>query len=111
MYATASSSPYYYVTLALVPLMFWKSGRVLRLYATWGTIVLFAANAALFRGEYVNSRYLPHLLCGCSIAIFLLGLAVISVFSYRLAALGTPQRKALYFIGRIMLNNEPVHDT
>jgi len=90
MYATASSSPYYYLTLALVPFMFWKSSRILRLYATWGAVALFAANAILFRGQCsITFRYLPHLLSGFSIAIFLFGLAVISLFSYRPAALDT----------------------
>jgi hypothetical protein len=85
MYTTASSSPYYYLLLALVPLVFWKSGRIVRLYATCATVTLFAAHIIIFRGQYVSGRYLPHLLSECSIALFLLGLAVISVFSNRLA--------------------------
>ncbi len=83
MYATACSSPYYYLTLALVPFMFWKSGRILRLYATWGTVALFVANAILFRGHVsITFQYLPHLLSGYSIAIFLFGLAVTAIFTY-----------------------------
>jgi len=90
MYAAVSLSPFYYLSLALVPLMFWKSTRVLRLYATCGTVLLFVAHAIVFRGGSVDWRYLPHLLSEYSIALFLLGLAVISIFSYRLA------RQALY---------------
>jgi hypothetical protein len=63
--------------------MFWKSGRILRLYATGGTVALFAAHAIFFRGEiYASFEYLPHLLSGCSIALFLLGLAVIAIPTY-----------------------------
>jgi hypothetical protein len=88
MYATVSSSPYYYLTLALVPFMFWNSSRILRLCATWGSIVLLAGHAICFREQYIDWRYLPHLLSGSSIAIFLFGLGVISVFSYNLASQG-----------------------
>lgn len=82
MYAVVSLSPYYYLSLALVPCMFWKSGRVLRLYATCGTGVLFAAHTVYFRGQYVSSRYVPHVLSECSIALFLFGLAVIAVLTH-----------------------------
>ena len=85
MYAAVSLSPFYYLSLALVPLMFWKSSRILRLYATWGTVALFAAHAILFRGGSVSFQYLPHLLSEYLIALFLVGLAVISIFSCRLA--------------------------
>lgn len=79
MYAAVSASPYYYLTLALVPLMFWNAGRVLRAYATYGTIALFAIHAIVFRGQlYVCFRFFPHLLSACSVALFLLGLAAIS---------------------------------
>lgn len=97
MYATVSSSPYYYLTLALVPFMFWKSSRIPRLYSTWGTVALIVAHAFLFRGQYVDGRYLPHLLSGFSLAIFLFGLAVISLLSYHLARqspyIGSPIRQ------------------
>ncbi len=85
MYTAVSLSPYYYLTLALVPFMFWKSSRVLRLYATWGTVALLAAHIIFFRRGSVSFQYLPHLLSQCSIALFLFGLAMISVFTYRLA--------------------------
>jgi len=81
MYAAVSSSPYYYLSLALIPFIFWKSSRALRLYAIWGTVALFAGHIIYFRDNYVSWRYLPHLLSQCSIALFLLGLAAISAFS------------------------------
>lgn len=81
MYAAVSVSPYYYLTLALVPLMFWNSCRMMRRYATCGTIALFALHAILFRGSSVSGLYLPHLVSECSIALFLLGLAVLPVLA------------------------------
>ena len=111
LFTAVNLSPYYYLSLALVPFRFWNAGRILRLYAVCGTVVLFTANGLLFRGESASFVYLPHLVSGWSIAIFLLGLGAISVFSYRHAALGTPQRKSSYFINRVALDDASVHDT
>jgi hypothetical protein len=79
MYALASSSPYYYLSLALIPVIFWNSGRGLRRYAIWGTIALFAVHMEYFRGVYFTWEYLPNLLSNASIALFLIGLAVVSL--------------------------------
>lgn len=84
MYATVTLSPFYYLSLVLVPFIFWKSGRLLRRYATYGAVAVVGVNAILFPAQYfVSFDYAPHALSACSIALFLLGLAVLSVLSYR----------------------------
>jgi hypothetical protein len=84
MYTAVTLSPLYYMLLVLVPFIFWKSGRLLRRYATWGVVALLGVNAILFPGQYfISFNYLPHALSAWSIALFLFGLAVLSVVSYR----------------------------
>lgn len=79
LYALASCSPYYYLSLALVPAMFCKSGRSLRQHATWGSVALFAVHMVYFWGVYISWEYLPHLLSNGLIALFLIGLASIPI--------------------------------
>lgn len=89
MYVVVSLSPYYYLSLVLLPFMFWKSDRTLRLYATFGTPALFVTQAILFpkifvfRGTFVSFLYWPHLLSAWSIFLFFLGFGAISFSSYR----------------------------
>ena len=84
LYALLTLSPFYYLSLVLLPFMFWKSGRALRLYASFGTVALFAAAAVLFPGFHaLDFVYWPHLLNGCAIDLFLVSLAAIAVVSYR----------------------------
>jgi Glycosyltransferase family 87 len=84
MYIAVTMSPFYYLPLVLLPFLFWKSGRFLRRYVTYGTTTLVAFNAILFPAQpFVTFEYLPHALSAYSIGLFLFGLAIVSILSYR----------------------------
>ncbi len=95
MFAAVNLSPYYYLSLSLLPFMFWESDRVLRRYATWGTIVLFATHLLYFRAKYISSWYWPHLLSLCSMALFLAGLSALSLLRYGTVRQSDFQKRAL----------------
>jgi hypothetical protein len=83
-YIAVTMSPFYYLPLVLLPFVFWKSGRLLRRYATYGTVALVGFNAILFPAQpFISFDYVPHALSAYSIGLFLFGLATVSILSYR----------------------------
>jgi hypothetical protein len=81
MFVAVNLSPYYYLTFALLPMMLWRSSRLVRRYAVWGTSALLVGHWVLFRGMYVSFNAKPLLLSKWVIFLFLLGLSAVSLFS------------------------------
>ena len=62
IYITTTLSPYYYLTLALLPFVFWNNSRYVKRFALWGTLGLFLIHLLLFPRGYVVFDYQRHLL-------------------------------------------------
>ena len=84
MFTMASLSPFYYLTLSLVPFMFWRAGRGMRLYAAYGTALLFVVNFVLFPHRHsVDFTFWPHVISLFCLCTFFVGLAGVSLYSRR----------------------------
>lgn len=62
IYITTTLSPYYYLTLVLLPFVFWNNSRRVKRFVLWGTVGLFLVHLLLFPMGYVVFDYQRHLL-------------------------------------------------
>lgn len=99
MYIAVTLSPFYCLSLALIPFMFWNATRAIRIYTATAAITLFLFQLVLFRTLSVSFDYTPHLIGGYSIALFWAGLVTTSLFDitrrsrHGTAYLSLPARK------------------
>lgn len=80
MYLFLALSPYYYLSLALAPWLFWHSTSHIRRFAIFGISIMFLFNIALFwNSGVVSFTYTPHLLSQISMLGFLLILTLLTL--------------------------------
>lgn len=61
MYLLSTLSPYYYLTLVLLPFVFWNNSPPVKRLALWGTVGLFLIHLLIFPMGYVMFDYQKHL--------------------------------------------------
>lgn len=84
MYILTTLSPYYYLTLALLPFVFWKNSIPVKRFSSMGTVILFGLHLVIFRnGGYVVFNYSTHLISKLSIFIFFVSLLCLLFFETR----------------------------
>ncbi len=79
MYGLLAMSPFYYLSLALLPYLAATAPPAVRRYATWGTAALLLLHLPYILWGYISFSYLPHLFSELTIAAFMYGLAGVGV--------------------------------
>lgn len=82
IYITTTLSPYYYLTLAILPFAFWDSASRVKRFALWGTVGLFIIHLLLFPIGYIVFDYQKHLLSEIFIFTFL-GILLFYIYKER----------------------------
>ncbi|MFZ2523333.1 MAG: hypothetical protein WAW92_03015 [Minisyncoccia bacterium] len=75
LYLLTALSPFYHLSIALLPIMFWDASKSVKRYIGWGIFALILLNIPyLLVNGYINFVYNQHLLSGIFMFIFVIGL-------------------------------------
>lgn len=78
LYLLTALSPFYHLSIVLLPLMFWNASKNVTKYIVWGISFLILINMYfLLKDGYINFNYHQHLLSGTLLFMFIFGLMFI----------------------------------
>ena len=78
MYVCFSLSPFYYLSLTLMPFMFWDAPEKIRRYTLWATCILIIVHLPFIATGYITFGYYEHL--ESAILFFLFVLSIMGVW-------------------------------